>query len=88
MEIELNGVKQSPARLEPKLSANFIKKVTTALVFAVAMNVSPFASEVTVDVFQSSPEQNWRFFADTVMGGKSSGQVAFAPPPSSSGGHD
>lgn len=53
------------------------KKVTTALVFAVAMTVCSFASEIMVDDFRSNPAQKWRFFADTVMGGKSSGQVVF-----------
>jgi hypothetical protein len=77
MEIELDGVKNSPARMEAELPRRFIKKVITALVFAVAMTVSAFASEITVDDFRSSPQQSWRFFADTVMGGKSSGQVVF-----------
>lgn len=56
---------------------HFIKKIATALVLAVAMTIGTTASEITVDDFQSKPEQNWRFFADTVMGGKSSGKVVF-----------
>ena len=56
---------------------HFIKKISTSLVFAVAMTVSTTASEIMVDDFRSNPAQKWRFFADTVMGGKSSGQVVF-----------
>jgi hypothetical protein len=77
MEIELDGPRHSLAGMEAKLPMHLTKKVTTALVFAIAMTVSSFASEIMVDDFRHSPEQNWRFFADTVMGGKSSGQVVF-----------
>ncbi|MEP1201624.1 CIA30 family protein [Tateyamaria sp.] len=35
------------------------------------------AEENMIDNFESQPETRWRFFADTVMGGVSSGQVAF-----------
>jgi hypothetical protein len=32
---------------------------------------------MTVEDFQAQPEARWRFFADTVMGGVSTGQVSF-----------
>ncbi len=35
------------------------------------------ASDMLIDDFKQQPETRWRFFADTVMGGKSSGQVQF-----------
>ena len=35
------------------------------------------AEENMIENFESQPETRWRFFADTVMGGVSSGQVAF-----------
>ena len=39
--------------------------------------VSAMADDLTIDDFRSSPEGSWRFVADTVMGGVSSGGVAF-----------
>lgn len=38
---------------------------------------SVFAGEMMIDDFKTKPETRWRFFADTVMGGVSSGQVRF-----------
>lgn len=35
------------------------------------------AEDNMIENFESQPETRWRFFADTVMGGVSSGQVAF-----------
>ncbi len=36
-----------------------------------------FADQKMTDNFSNNPEQRWIFFADTVMGGRSSGNVAF-----------
>ncbi len=36
-----------------------------------------YANEEMIDNFDNSPEKRWIFFADTVMGGKSSGNVTF-----------
>jgi hypothetical protein len=36
-----------------------------------------FATEIMLEDFETKPEVRWRFFADTVMGGVSSGQVSF-----------
>lgn len=47
-----------------------------ALVLAAARPVS--ADEAMIEDFTMQPETRWRFFTDAVMGGVSSGQVAFA----------
>lgn len=36
-----------------------------------------FADQKMADNFNNNPEQRWMFFADTVMGGRSSGDVVF-----------
>ena len=36
-----------------------------------------FAYEEMIDNFDNNPEKRWIFFADTVMGGKSSGSITF-----------
>ena len=36
-----------------------------------------FADQKMADNFNNNPEQRWMFFADTVMGGRSSGNVVF-----------
>ena len=36
-----------------------------------------FANQKMTDNFNNNPEQRWMFFADTVMGGRSSGDVVF-----------
>jgi RNase P/RNase MRP subunit POP5 len=48
-------------------------------VFAMSLTAVMLAAggQVTVDDFESGPEQRWRFVADTVMGGRSTGQVEF-----------
>jgi hypothetical protein len=38
---------------------------------------SAVAEEAMLDAFENQPEKRWDFFADTVMGGVSSGQVRF-----------
>jgi hypothetical protein len=50
-----------------------------AWVLAASLTAVMFAAggQITVDDFKSNPEQRWRFFADTVMGGRSTGQVEF-----------
>jgi hypothetical protein len=54
-----------------------IKTIAGALVLILAAAANAGGGEITVDDFRSSPEQRWRFFADTVMGGRSAGQVEF-----------
>lgn len=47
---------------------------------ALALLWAPLAStaqEMMIDTFENRPETRWTFFADTVMGGVSNGDVAF-----------
>jgi hypothetical protein len=41
--------------------------------------VAALAEEIMVEDFEIQPQTRWRFFTDSVMGGVSSGQVAFVP---------
>lgn len=55
--------------------------ILKALALAVAVIASApqaSANDMLIDDFESAPEMRWRFFADTVMGGVSQGNVAFA----------
>lgn len=54
-----------------------LKRLATAamLVFGLASPV--LAEGMMIEDFKVQPETRWRFFADTVMGGVSSGQVRF-----------
>jgi hypothetical protein len=52
--------------------------VSFALMAALALAVPQAAAETTpIEDFTMQPESRWRFFTDAVMGGRSSGQVAF-----------
>jgi hypothetical protein len=42
-----------------------------------AASTSPIHAEPMIETFTGAPETRWRFFADTVMGGVSSGNLAF-----------
>lgn len=49
-----------------------------ALTLLALAGVSPvLADDMVIEDFKVQPETRWRFFADTVMGGVSSGQVRF-----------
>jgi len=49
-----------------------------AVTIALLGSVPPAdAGDMIIDDFQTQPETRWRFFADTVMGGVSSGEVRF-----------
>ena len=49
------------------------------IIFLLTVSISTsFGNENMNDNFNSSPEKRWVFFADTVMGGRSSGKVTFA----------
>ena len=41
--------------------------------------VAAVAEEIMVENFEIQPQTRWRFFTDSVMGGVSSGEVAFVP---------
>ena len=55
---------------------SIIKLLAIALVL-LTTSLSAIADEMIIDDFQTQPETRWRFFADTVMGGVSSGEVSF-----------
>ena len=50
--------------------------IAAAIVFLSSIGGS-MGQTMLIDDFRSKPEQRWRFFADTVMGGVSSGNVEF-----------
>jgi hypothetical protein len=52
-------------------------KFTALAILMLATPHSLVAEDVMIETFESQPESRWRFFADTVMGGVSAGQVAF-----------
>ncbi|MDJ0993332.1 MAG: CIA30 family protein [Dinoroseobacter sp.] len=44
------------------------------------LGLSPYtamAEDIMIETFEANPESRWRFFTDSVMGGVSSGQIAF-----------
>lgn len=53
--------------------------VAAALVplFLVGMSEAARSGDAMIETFESQPESRWRFFTDSVMGGVSTGQVAF-----------
>lgn len=55
----------------------FIKMIACVLAVSLTAVMLAAGGQVLVDDFNSGPEQRWRFVADTVMGGRSSGQVEF-----------
>lgn len=59
---------------------NFLRnlgRVILPAIFSFGMALPGLASDMLIDDFRAEPEQRWRFFADTVMGGVSSGSVQF-----------
>lgn len=55
----------------------FIKMIACVLAVSLTAVMLAAGGQVLVDDFKSGPEQRWRFVADTVMGGRSTGQVEF-----------
>lgn len=55
----------------------YARLIAGLLVISLTAVMAAAGGQVTVDDFKSGPEQRWRFFADTVMGGRSTGQVEF-----------
>lgn len=47
------------------------------LASSLATSQGVMADELLIDSFKNHPEREWRFFADTVMGGISTGNVVF-----------
>lgn len=55
------------------------KKLTTSLCLSFGLlATTAVADDVMQDSFDNNPASRWEFFADTVMGGVSTGQVRFA----------
>jgi hypothetical protein len=54
-----------------------IKTAFLAIVAALAMTTEAIGNDMLIDDFSGKPAERWRFFADSVMGGVSSGQVDF-----------
>ena len=68
-----------PYRLEFVLKFLIGRQMLAALVL-IGLTMSSFvamADENIIDDFRSNPDGQWRYFADTVMGGVSSGQASF-----------
>lgn len=53
-------------------------KALWAFLFAAGIHGTALAGEAMLDTFDDGPEKRWDYFADTVMGGVSSGQGSFA----------
>ena len=56
---------------------NLIFGLTVATVLVFWDSSSALAEDIMIDDFKSQPEKRWRFIADTVMGGNSTGNVSF-----------
>lgn len=56
---------------------NLIFGLTVAAVLVFWDSSSALAKDIMIDDFKSQPEKRWRFIADTVMGGNSTGNVSF-----------
>ncbi len=50
---------------------------TALAILMLAMPNPLVAQDVMIETFENQPESRWRFFADTVMGGVSTGEVSF-----------
>ena len=56
---------------------NLIFGLAVAAVLILWNSSSALAEDIMIDDFKSQPEKRWRFIADTVMGGISTGNVSF-----------
>lgn len=54
-----------------------VVKLLASFLFLMTFTLSLAADNLLIDDFESQPDVRWRFFADTVMGGVSTGQVSF-----------
>ncbi len=55
---------------------NLVKVIWIGL-FIICTQAYAEVNEILLDTFENEPEKRWEFFADTVMGGVSTGQVSF-----------
>jgi hypothetical protein len=51
--------------------------LTLAVLLIAAASPPVLADKTTIEDFKMQPQERWQFITDTVMGGESSGQVAF-----------
>ena len=54
-----------------------VLKLLASFLFLMTFTLSLAADNLLIDDFKSQPDVRWRFFADTVMGGVSTGQISF-----------
>lgn len=54
-----------------------LPRVLLAAIIVICTWMAALAQTMIIDDFNSNPEREWQFVADTVMGGISSGQVTF-----------
>ena len=54
-----------------------LTRLATVVMLTLGGVAPVLADDMVIEDFQAQPETRWRFFADTVMGGVSSGQVRF-----------
>lgn len=54
-----------------------VSLLVTTWLFLLSSISAGISQSMIIDTFKSNPEKNWQFFADTVMGGVSSGQMTF-----------
>lgn len=54
-----------------------VAKLTVTAVFMLFVSAVAIAEDVLIEDFEMQPETRWRFIADTVMGGVSTGQFEF-----------
>lgn len=54
-----------------------LRKFLVCLILFINLNNFVFSDQMLRDTFENNPDQRWMYFADTVMGGQSSGAVDF-----------
>ena len=60
-----------------RFSRCFPLGLLSSFLLLLVFTLSLAADNLLIDDFESQPDDRWRFFADTVMGGVSAGQVSF-----------
>ena len=55
----------------------YFLKQSLVVFFLILLPLSATAEDIMIENFELQPEARWRFFTDGVMGGVSTGQVAF-----------
>ena len=64
-----------------------IRRGLLAALLWLGLPTALLAEEMMFDNFEDAPETRWQFFADTVMGGVSTGQASFVPEKSGDAAH-